>query len=153
MSGGAGSSSAGDEGAGIEAGPTVPAARAVVPPHALFFDPALADFPLDSAGIYQSVHPDHHAVLLALGLSAGSVSASPAVGNTLRDIQIGTREAMTRDAYERARAALRALTDAGRVKLVSVAAFAKSDSRANVTVVFSLPRAPDPALNFTATVS
>jgi hypothetical protein len=153
MSGGSGSSGAGDEGAGAEAGPTVPVARSVVPPHALFFDPALMDFPLDEAGLYQSVHPDHHAVLLALGLSAGTVSSSPLLGSTLRDIQIGSRAAMTADATERVRAALRALLDAGRAQLVSVVAYAKSASRAHVDVVFRLPRAPDPTLNRSVTLS
>lgn len=153
MSGGAGSSAAGDEGAGIEAGPTVPDARDVTPPHALFFDPALMDFPLDEDGFYQSVHPDHHAVLLALGLAAGSAPAAPTVGSTLREIAIGTRDAMTRDATERVRAALQSLLDAGRVQLVSVVAYAKGAGRAHVDVVFRLPHAPDPDLNRTATLS
>lgn len=83
---GAGSSGAGLGPAGFDpaADPTAP--RNVTRPRAILFQLNGFDFPLDSDGLYQDVHPVDQWVALQLGLPLGVVGTSPTAGSPLRRI-------------------------------------------------------------------
>lgn len=140
---GTGYEGAGEIGAGVELTVDIPAARNVAPPHALFLDPAVMDFTIDSDGHYQSVHPVDHLVLMGLAVVKGSILGSPNVGATIRDVQIADRAAMTADADRRVREALAALIDAKDIELVLVECYASAASRVHIKVVWRNLRAPD----------
>jgi hypothetical protein len=153
VSGEAGWGEAGAGEAGIDplsADISPPAAR---PPHALFFDPAIMDFPKDDAGRYVEIHPVDQKVELQLALALGSSASAPGVGGTLREIQIASREAMTDDATQRVNVALADLIAAGDVILVSVVAYASNPWRAHIEVVYKNRRAPDRDRNRTSVIN
>jgi hypothetical protein len=131
----------------------IPAARSVVPPHALFLDPAVMDFTMDSDGLYQSVHPTDHLVLMALGVAQGSVVVVPELGATIRDIRISSRVLMTADAEQRVRAALSNLISANDIELVSVDCYASAANRVYLEVKWRNLRAPDEDQNRSVTLS
>ena len=153
MSGKAGYAAAGDGGAGFGPDVTAPTARDVTPPHALFFDPALMDFPTDADGHYESVHPVDAKVELALALAFGSSASAPAVGSTLRDLRIASRAKMSADARQIVDVALASLIAAGDVRVVSVVAYAANGWRAHVEVTYQNLRAPDADRNRTSVVN
>lgn len=150
---GAGYESAGEVGTGEELEPTIPDARSVTPPHALFLDPAVMDFTVDADGLYQSVHPVDHRVLMALGVARGSVSVSPAVGATLRDIAIADKATMTADAVRRVTTALANLIAAKDIELGTVDCYASAPSRVYILVEWRNLRAPDEDQNRSVTLS
>lgn len=153
MSGKAGYAAAGDGGAGLGPDVDTQVARDVSPPHGLFFDPALMDFPIDADGHYESVHPVDAKVELALSLAFGSSPSAPAVGSTLRDIRIGSRAQMSADARQIVDTALALLIAAGDVRVASVVAYAANGWRARVEVTYQNLRAPDPDKSRTAVVN
>lgn len=123
------------------------------PPQALFFDPAVMDFPKNANGRYVEIHPVDQKVEIALALALGSASSAPSAGGTLRDIKIGSRSEMTVDASQRVSVALATLIGAGDVILVSVVAYAVSAWRVHIEIVYQNTRAPDAARNRTTTLS
>jgi len=152
MSGEAGYGEAGAGEAGIDPLAADLTTTRQVPPQALFFDPALMDFPKDADGRYVEVHPVDQQVELALALAFGSVASAPGVGGTLRDIRIASRAEMTNDASQRVNVALAALIARGDVRVVSVVAYAANAWRAHVEVVYQNLRAPDTSRNRTTTI-
>lgn len=153
MSGEAGFGEAGVGEAGIDPVDATFSADALTPPQALFFDPALMDFPKDGDGRYVEVHPVDQKVELALALAFGSAPSAPGVGGTLRDIKIASRAEMTQDATQRVNVALASLIARGDVVVVSVVAYAVNAWRVHVDVTYQNTRAPDAARNRTTTLS
>jgi hypothetical protein len=143
---GAGDFPAGVGPAGIDppAAPTPP--RSVVPPHALLFDGATRDVPLDDQGHYEGVHPVDHRVALALFIALGSIPSGPDVGNTLGDVLIQDPDPLQQDVQTRVQAALQDDIDAQNIDLVEVDASAGPRWRLSVRVVYRNLRLPDTPL-------
>lgn len=148
----AGFSPAGYVPAGFSPGVVPEPLPAGTPPHALYLDPSVMDFPRGDDGRYLSVHPVDQKVELRLLVQQGSIRSAPTLGSTLRDIAIGTREAMTRAARVIVDAALSDLVSAGEVEVVSVVAFASAPNRARVEVQYRNLLLPDARDNRTVVV-
>ena len=114
---GAGSFAAGMGPAGFDpvADPTPP--RAVTPPRALLFQLDGFDFPLDAAGLYQSIHPTDQWVALQVGLIFGTVGTSPTAGSRLRSITHVGAPSTQREAQDAIRIALADKVNTGSIRI------------------------------------
>lgn len=84
---GAGEFDAGEGLAGEDPVPAFAQPRNVTPPVALLLDGRTLDFPLDTTGLYRSVHPVDQEVALALMAKFGTIAGAPDTGNKLRLIR------------------------------------------------------------------
>jgi hypothetical protein len=76
------------------ADPSAP--RAVVLPAALYLKGSTLDYPLNSAGLYQLLHPVDAWVALALVVRRGTLASVPTAGQRLREItRIGNKRAIS----------------------------------------------------------
>lgn len=148
---GAGDDGAGEDGgAGYDSVADVPAARAVVPPHALYLDASVMDFPLDSDGRYVSVHPVDHLAEMLLIPELKTITAAPGQGSPWTDLEIADEATMTARATEIVMARWRDLIARGDITRVTVRSYAKDGGRAYVRVSYVNERDPlkDPANYF-----
>ena len=150
MSGAGSLPAGGGAGAGIDQDPTVPAARNVRPPHALYLDASVMDFPLDENGRYVEVHPVDHLAEMLLIPERGSMAAAPEQGSPWLSLEIDTEAVMTQRATEIVQARWAALISRGDIGQITVRAHASAAGRARVYVQYVNNRDPkkDPANPF-----
>lgn len=117
---GAGSFGAGMGPAGFDpvADPTAP--RRVTPPRAILLQLNDFDFPLDSNGRYQDIHPTDQWVALQVGIVLGTVGTSPTAGSALRSITHVGAPSTQREAQDAIRRALADKVNAGSIKIDSI---------------------------------
>lgn len=104
-------------------GEDTPAAAALVRPvlaGAMLFDGQTRDFPLSDDGHFESIHSVDSAVQAALFIVAGAIAAAPAIGQTFAQIKSGAGPRVRTDVDNRARTALKALTDRGAIRIIRI---------------------------------
>lgn len=116
---GAGGYKAGLGGAGFAPVASLSDKLVVDAPRAVNYDPQIKSF-TSTNGYYDSIHPVDQAVDLALTIPLGSIKSSPTTGNTFHLIgrQSGVR--LAKDAEDRARMALKRITDAGQIQILAI---------------------------------
>lgn len=135
MSAAAGSENAGAGFAGIGSTPTIPAARNVRLPHALYLDLSVMDFPLDANGRYVEVHPVDHLALMLIG----------PFNDLWQTIEIADQATMTRRADEIVRQRWADLIARGDIADVTTIAKPGPNGRARIDISYRNTR--DPASN------
>lgn len=139
---GAGFDGAGQSGAGNEQAPTIPAARNVRPPHALYLDLSTMDFPMDDDGRYIEVHPVDHEVFMAIGPEQGSIMAAPNQGLPWQSMPYDSEAVMQRRADEMVRSKLAAILSRGDITDLSVTLRSRIVGRGRVLVRYKNTRIP-----------
>ncbi len=140
---GAGFDGAGQSGAGNEQAPTIPAARNVRPPHALYLDLSTMDFPMDENGRYIEIHPVDHAVFMAIGPEQGSIMAMPGQGLAWQSMPYESEAVMQRRANEMVRAKLAELLSRGDIADLTVTLRSNVVGRGRVLVRYKNTRIPE----------
>jgi phage gp46-like protein len=116
---GAGGYAAGKGPAGFAPVAEISLKLAVDAPRAVNYDPQIKSF-TSTNGYYDSIHPVDQAVDLALTIPLGSIKSSPTTGNTLHLVGRNSGVRLAKDAEDRARLALKRLTDAGEINILFV---------------------------------